>query len=106
MSNEIIADLAGGLPATLPMEGDFYHEKLGPLLDKYMMRNPAVSAEDQHRCFRALSDAICSGLAGVMQIAGLHGGGSPVMENIATLGYYDLEARKNIAKELAGISLK
>ncbi len=102
---EIVADLAGGLPATLPMEGDFYHEKLGPLLDKYMMRNPGISAENQHRCFRALSDAICSGLAGLLQIAGLHGGGSPVMENIATLGYYDLETRKNIAKHLAGIPL-
>ena len=102
---EIVADLAGGLPATLPMEGDFYHEKLGPLLDKYMMRNPRISAADQHRCFRALSDAICSGLAGLLQIAGLHGGGSPVMENIATLGFYDLETRKNIAKHLAGIPL-
>lgn len=102
---EIVADLAGGLPATLPMEGDFYHEKLGPLLEKYMMRNPRISAENQHRCFRALSDAICSGLAGLLQIAGLHGGGSPVMENIATLGYYDLEAKKNIAKHLAGIPL-
>ncbi|NVM24046.1 MAG: aromatic ring hydroxylase, partial [Desulfobacterales bacterium] len=102
---EIVADLAGGLPATLPMEGDFYHAKLGPLLDKYMMRNPRISAADQHRCFRALSDAICSGLAGLLQIAGLHGGGSPVMENIATLGFYDLETRKNIAKHLAGIPL-
>jgi aromatic ring hydroxylase len=103
---EILADLAGGLPATLPMEGDFYHEKLGPLLEKYMMRNPRISAENQHRCFRTLGDLICSGMAGVMQIAGLHGGGSPVMENIATLGNYDIEAKKTIAKELAGILLE
>ncbi len=103
---EIVADLAGGLPATLPPEGDFYHEQIGPLLDKYIMRNPKISAENQHRCFRALSDVICSAQAGLVQIAGIHGGGSPVMEEIAILGNYDLKAKKNIAKHLAGIPIE
>jgi aromatic ring hydroxylase len=103
---EIVADLAGGLPATLPLEGDFYHEQIGPLLDKYMMRNPKISAENQHRCFRALSDVICSSQGMLMQIAGLHGGGSPVMETIAILGTYDLKAKKDIAKYLAGIPIE
>jgi 4-hydroxyphenylacetate 3-monooxygenase/4-hydroxybutyryl-CoA dehydratase/vinylacetyl-CoA-Delta-isomerase len=100
---EVVADLAGGLSATLPLEGDFISEETGPLLAKYMMRNPAISAEDQHRCFRLISDVICSSMAGVTQIAGLHGGGSPVMETIAVLSNYDLEAKKRIAKDLAGI---
>jgi 4-hydroxyphenylacetate 3-monooxygenase/4-hydroxybutyryl-CoA dehydratase/vinylacetyl-CoA-Delta-isomerase len=100
---EIVADLAGGLSATLPLEGDFISEETGPLLAKYMMRNPNISAEDQHRCFRMISDAICSSMAGVSQIAGLHGGGSPVMETITVLRNYDLEAKKRIAKDLAGI---
>jgi hypothetical protein len=39
----------------------------------------------------------------VNQIAGLHGGGSPVMETIALLGNYDLESKKAIARRLAGI---
>ena len=68
-----------------------------------MMRNPEISAEDQHRCFRLISDAICSAMAGVGQIAGLHGGGSPVMEDIALLKNYDMVAKKKIAKNLAGI---
>ncbi|MDP2953625.1 MAG: 4-hydroxyphenylacetate 3-hydroxylase N-terminal domain-containing protein, partial [Chloroflexota bacterium] len=101
--HEILADVAGGLVATLPPEGDFYDEKIGPLLDKYMMRNPKVSAEDQHRCFRMIGDLICSGWAGVEQIAGVHGGGSPIMETIALLSNYDLEAKKKLAKYLAGI---
>jgi 4-hydroxyphenylacetate 3-monooxygenase/4-hydroxybutyryl-CoA dehydratase/vinylacetyl-CoA-Delta-isomerase len=100
---EIVADLAGGLSATLPLEGDFISEETGPLLAKYMMRNPNITAEDQHRCFRMISDAICSSMAGVSQIAGLHGGGSPVMETITVLRNYDLEAKKRIAKDLAGI---
>jgi len=100
---EIVADLAGGLSATLPLEGDFLSEETGPLLAKYMMRNPRISAEDQHRCFRLISDVICSSMGGVSQIAGLHGGGSPVMETITVLRNYDLEAKKRIAKDLAGI---
>jgi aromatic ring hydroxylase len=100
---EIVADLAGGLSATLPLEGDFISEETGPLLAKYMMRNPRISAEDQHRCFRLISDVICSSMGGVSQIAGLHGGGSPVMETITVLKNYDIEAKKRIAKDLAGI---
>jgi 4-hydroxyphenylacetate 3-monooxygenase/4-hydroxybutyryl-CoA dehydratase/vinylacetyl-CoA-Delta-isomerase len=101
--HETVADVGGGLIATLPPEGDFYSEVTGPLLHKYMMRNPNISAENQHRLFRALGDLICSGIAGVQQIAGLHGGGSPVMEEIAILGSYDIEAKKAMVKRLAGI---
>lgn len=100
---EILADLAGGLPATLPPEGDFYNPVTKGFLEKYIMRNPAVSAENQHRCFRLLSDLLCSAHAGVMQVAGVHGGGSPVMEKIAIMGQYDIGAKKKVAKYLAGI---
>jgi 4-hydroxyphenylacetate 3-monooxygenase/4-hydroxybutyryl-CoA dehydratase/vinylacetyl-CoA-Delta-isomerase len=101
---EIVADLAGGLSATLPLEGDFLSEETGPLVAKYLMRNPRVTAENQYRCFRLISDAICSSIAGLNQIAGLHGGGSPIMEAIALLANYDLEAKKDIARYLAGIT--
>lgn len=101
--SEILADLAGGLAATLPPEGDFFNEKTAPLLHKYIKRNPNIPAEYQHRCFRLIGDLICSGFGGVWQIAGLHGGGSPIMETIAILANYDLESKKKIARRLAGI---
>ena len=101
--HEILAELAGGLPATLPLEGDFSHSETGLLLDKYIMRKSSISAENQHRCFRAISDLLCSSNAGVKQVAGVHGGGSPIMEKISIMGQYDLEAKKDIFKELAGI---
>ncbi|MEW6423283.1 MAG: 4-hydroxyphenylacetate 3-hydroxylase family protein [Bacillota bacterium] len=100
---EILADLAGGLPATLPPEGDFYNPVTKGFLEKYIMRNPAVSAENQHRCFRLLSDMLCSAHTGVMQVAGVHGGGSPIMEKIAIMAQYDIGAKKKIARYLAGI---
>ena len=100
---KILADLAGGLSATLPFEGDFLSEETGALANKYLMRNPKISAENQHRCFMMIENLLVSELAGIMQVAGLHGGGSPQMETIAMMGRYDLEALKSIAKYLAGI---
>ncbi|MFZ5643124.1 MAG: 4-hydroxyphenylacetate 3-hydroxylase family protein [Bacillota bacterium] len=101
--HEILADIAGGLPATLPPEGDFLNPVTKDFLNKYIMRNPAISAESQQRCFRLCSDMLCSAHAGVMQVAGIHGGGSPIMEKIAITGMYDFKAKKKIAKRLAGI---
>lgn len=101
---EILADLAGGLPATLPHEGDFYDETIGPLLQKYLKRKEDVPSEDIYKLYRALSDMLCSSIGGVSAVAGLHGGGSPQMEDVAILKGYDLELRKKIAKYLVGIS--
>ncbi len=99
----ILADVAGGLPATLPYEEDFFDETTRPYLEKYIMRNPEISAENQHRLFRAFSDMLCSSYGGAAAVGMLHGGGSPIMEKIAITGQYDIEARKKLVKKLAGI---
>jgi len=99
----ILADLSGGLIATLPLEDSFYHEETGELLHKYIMRNRSVSAENVHRCFRMIEDQLISEFGGATIVAGLHGGGSPQMETVAMMGGYDLEELKGIAKYLAGI---
>ncbi|MBI2909786.1 MAG: aromatic ring hydroxylase [Chloroflexi bacterium] len=99
----ILADIAGGLPATLPLEADYNNEKTGALLAKYIMRNPKIPAEYQQRCFRMVGDYLCSSWGGGWSVAAVHGGGSPIMETIAILGNYDLNAKKNIARRLAGI---
>ncbi|MDD4859000.1 MAG: 4-hydroxyphenylacetate 3-hydroxylase N-terminal domain-containing protein [Dehalococcoidales bacterium] len=103
---DALADVAGGMPATLPLEGDWLSEETKKFVEKYMTRNPKVSAEDQHRAFRWVQDISCSEFAGVSQYAGVHGGGSPRMEQIAILNSYDVERVKNIAKRLAGIPVK
>ncbi|ABB15822.1 4-hydroxyphenylacetate 3-hydroxylase family protein [Carboxydothermus hydrogenoformans] len=100
---ELLAELAGGLPATLPPEGDFYNEETKGYLEKYLMRKAGISAENQHRCFRFISDLLVSAQAGVKQVAGVHGGGSPIMEKITIYGQYNIEEKKKLAKYLAGI---
>ena len=101
---ETLADLSGGLPATLPLESDFHNEEIGPFLQKYIKRVDGVDSEDVYRVFRAISDILCSSIGGVTAVAGIHGGGSPVMEDIAILKQYDIDSRKKIAKYLSGIS--
>jgi 4-hydroxyphenylacetate 3-monooxygenase/4-hydroxybutyryl-CoA dehydratase/vinylacetyl-CoA-Delta-isomerase len=100
---DILAATAGGLPATLPFEQEWLNPETRGYLEKYIMRNPQVSAENQHRLFRFLSDFSCSAWSGVWQYAGIHGGGSPIMEEIGIRKTYDLESKKRIVKYLAGI---
>jgi 4-hydroxyphenylacetate 3-monooxygenase/4-hydroxybutyryl-CoA dehydratase/vinylacetyl-CoA-Delta-isomerase len=100
---ESLAAIAGGLAATLPSEEDFYDKKIGPYLEKYIMRNPKISAEDQHRAFRLFQDMMTSTWGGHKLIDALHGGGSPVIEKVAIYRDHNLAHSKNIAKKLAGI---
>ena len=103
---KILADLSGGLIATLPFEGSFFSEEVGDLAMKYLKRNPRVKPEYIYRCFRGIEAMVVSDLGGLMQVAGLHGGGSPAMETITMMMRYDTERLKDIAKYLFGIKSK
>jgi len=100
---DTLTALAGGFPSTIPPEEDWLNPETGPDLAKYISRKAGVSAEKLHRLFRFISDFTCSASAGWAQYAGVHGGGSPIMEKIGIRAEYDLEAKKKIAKYLAGI---
>jgi len=100
---DILADVAGGMPATLPRYADWINEETRPLIEKYMARNPDVDVHDALKAFAWVQDISCSEGAGIMQYAGVHGGGSPRMEQIAIMGAYNMENIKNIARRLAGI---
>ncbi len=100
---DTLTSIAGGLPATLPFEEDWLNPETKSYLEKYMMRNPEVTADRQHKLFRFISDFSCSAVGGVMQYAGVHGGGSPIMELIGIRSQYDLESRKKLVRHLAGI---
>jgi 4-hydroxybutyryl-CoA dehydratase/vinylacetyl-CoA-Delta-isomerase len=100
---KIVADLAGGLSATMPFEEEFFSEETGSLANKYLKRNPKISSENQHRCFRGIENLVVSEVSSVFKIGGLHGGGSPQMETITMMARYDVERLKSIAKYLFGI---
>jgi len=100
----LLAEIAGGLAVTLPYEDDFNSKETKAWLEKYIMRNPNVPPDVAHRIWRLVENLTASSMASWYQIAGVHGGGSPIMETIALNQEYDYEAKKNIAKYLAGIN--
>ena len=101
---EILCDLAGGVVATFPHEQDFLNPETKDLLLKYTKRNPKISAEDQAQFWRYLGDILCSATGGITSMANFHGGGSPVMEQIAITTQYDIESRKKLVRYIAGMS--
>lgn len=103
---EILCDICGGQPQTMPYEEEFADPKWRPFLDKYFARRADVEPETVHRAFALARDLIAGPVASNMQIAGVHGGGSPVMEDIAIWSQYPIEEKKNIARRLAGIKTK
>lgn len=101
---EILCDIAGGVPATFPFEQDFANDDIRPLLEKYTKRNTAISSEDQIRLWMFFADMTVSSMGGVMNYGSYHGGGSPIMEQIAITSQYDIELRKQMVRRLAGMS--
>lgn len=100
---EILCKLAGGMPATFPFEQDLVSDELKPFLEKYIKRNPEISVDDQIKFWLFFTDFACSAAGAAFNYAGVHGGGSPIMEQIAITSQFDMQLRKNIVKTLAGM---
>ena len=101
---EILCNISGGAPATFPHERDFTNPDIKDLLLKYTTRSPNMTAEDQAQLWRYMGDVLCSASGGIHNVGGYHGGGSPVMEQIAITTQYDIEARKKLIRYIAGMS--
>lgn len=59
-----------------------------------MKRNPDMAVEDQAQFRRCLGDMLCPAAGGITSVGNCHGGGSPVMEQIAITSRYDIESRR------------
>ena len=67
------------------------------------MRNPDIKIENAIKFWMYTGDFLCSATGGINMVAGMHGGGSPIMESIAITTQYDIEEKKDMVKKLAGI---
>lgn len=101
---ELLCDIAGGVPSTFPFEQELTNEEIKPFLEKYINRHSKVSVEDQIRFWLYFGDVTCSNLNGSITYGSFHGGGSPIMEQIAIVSQYDIKARKDMVRNLAGMS--
>jgi aromatic ring hydroxylase len=101
---ELLCDVSGGITATFPHEKDFAHPELGPQLLKYTTRSQTMKPEDQAQLWRYMGDQLCSATGGIHCVGSYHGGGSPIMEQIAITSQYDVAARKSVVRGIAGMS--
>lgn len=103
---QILCEIAGGMPATFPHEGDFLNPETSALLKKYVTRTDTMSVDEQIKFWMIFYDYTNSGISGAISYGAMHGGGSPIMEQIAIYGQYDIEKCKNIVKTIGGMEVK
>jgi 4-hydroxybutyryl-CoA dehydratase / vinylacetyl-CoA-Delta-isomerase len=102
---QILCEVAGGIPSTFPYEQDFANPETGKLLEKYTRRSTEMPIEDQIKFWMLFSDFTNSDLSAATNYGAMHGGGSPIMEQIAIYTQYDINYRKNLVKAMAGMPI-
>jgi 4-hydroxybutyryl-CoA dehydratase/vinylacetyl-CoA-Delta-isomerase len=96
-------DLAGGLLATMPSEKGLNHLEISPLVDKYLRGVAEISTPDRMRILRLIEGLTLGGAAVSYRTESMHGAGSPEAQVIMIRRLSDLDAKKALAKRLAGI---
>jgi 4-hydroxybutyryl-CoA dehydratase/vinylacetyl-CoA-Delta-isomerase len=89
--------------ATLPSEKDFDHPETGPLLRKYLRGREGVSADDRARILRLIENMTMGRNAVGYLTESMHGAGSPQAQRIQIARQMNLDQKKDLAKDLAGI---
>jgi len=100
----LLTEIAGGIAVTMPFSGDFEKGENKEALERFIVRNPNLSPETSRKIWQFVENVGASSMASWYKIAGVHGGGSPIMETIALNIGYDFEDKKSVARYLAGIS--
>lgn len=98
--NRLLQDIAGGFVATLPSEKDYQNPEIGKFLDKYLKGVVEVPTEHRMRMFRLIEKLTFESRDIISHV---HGGGSPQAHRMTLLRETDLEEKKRLAKDLAGI---
>jgi 4-hydroxybutyryl-CoA dehydratase/vinylacetyl-CoA-Delta-isomerase len=89
--------------ATLPSEKDFKNPETARYIEKYLKGDDKTATEARIRILRLIEN-ISMGFGAVgYQIESLHGAGSPQAQRIMIDREVDIEAKRKLAKVLAGI---
>jgi len=104
-------DIAGGIMVTMPSSADFNSdtvvgkngETVGDICNKYFKGRADVSTEDRMRVLRFLEN-ICLGASAVAyRTESMHGAGSPQAQRIMISRQGNIDGKKQLAKDIAGI---
>lgn len=96
-------DIAGGLMVTMPSQLDYDNEHLKPYIDKYLKGIDSVSTEDRMRVLRLIENITLGTAAVGYRTESMHGAGSPQAQRIMIGRQANMEHKKNLAKNIAGV---
>jgi 4-hydroxybutyryl-CoA dehydratase/vinylacetyl-CoA-Delta-isomerase len=97
----IAEDIGGGMIACMPSELDLRNPTIGPLVEKYYRGSNGITAEKRLRAARLIESMIAG--PGRLGALCMHGGGSPAAAQMTVRQLSDLERKKELARDLAGI---
>lgn len=97
-------DIAGGLMVTMPSEADYKNAKLGPYIDKYLKGVAGVPTESRMRILRLIENLTLGTAAVGYRTESMHGAGSPQAQRIMIARQSNMEQKKKLAKDIAGIN--
>ena len=105
-------DIAGGLVVTMPSQKDFHSdtvvgrngETIGEICNKFFATREGVSTENRQRILRFIEN-LCLGAAAVgYRTESMHGAGSPQAQRIMIARQGNIQGKKQLAKDIAGIT--
>ena len=96
-------DIAGGLMVTMPSEADFKSPEVGGWCNKLMAGVDGVPTEHRQRMLRLVENMTIGAAAVGYLTESMHGAGSPQAQRIMIARGANLEAKKKLARRLAGI---
>jgi 4-hydroxybutyryl-CoA dehydratase/vinylacetyl-CoA-Delta-isomerase len=96
-------DIAGGLMVTMASEKDLKHPEIGKVLEKYLKGVANVSFEDRCRIMRLVENITLGTAAVGYRTESMHGAGSPQAQRIMIARQGNIENKKKLAKNIAGV---
>lgn len=97
-------DLAGGLMVTMPPEAELENPAIAPYIEKYFKASNAISTETRMRMLRLVENLTIGAAAVAYRTESMHGAGSPQAMRVMITRQADMDHKKQIAKNLAGVT--
>ena len=101
--SRIAQDIAGGIMVTMPSEADYRSEEIGEIVDRFLRGKDDISTEDRMRILRLIENMTLGRNAVGYLTESMHGAGSPQAQRIQILRGMNVEDKKQLARDLAGI---
>jgi len=96
-------DIAGGLMVTMPSAQDLADEKLGPVVEKYLVGTSDVPTIDRLRILRLIENLTIGAGAVGYRTESMHGAGSPQAQRIMIARQSNIDHKKELAKAIAQV---